>query len=373
MKRIIFILLSIILTIGPAASAQTANPDKPLKGKWDFRVTKIWAIEDAGDDVIGEVQNIRAAKDGRIYIADSKNCKIYIFSKEGKFISSFGSRGEGPGEIKHYSSGDQLFVLDNTIAFVERGRIQYFSLDGTFIKTIIIPIQLKPRTFVSEDVFVSAPPMIEDPRNKKAPIKLYNVKDRSEKIISEFQPFDKASDTRQNGGRQMTIGIIIGNITPLMFVKYRNGKIYYGMSNSYKITAADLKGKKFTFSVEDRKQKNVSRAYKKELAQGLGDIPGDMLKNILDNLPEKASFFQGIEIDKNGRIYVFVSDPDNRNLQAIDIFSAGGKYLYSAEIKVKEGSSIQNIYLRDNLLAAAVENEEANLEVAKYSIELPPL
>jgi hypothetical protein len=64
-----------------------------LKGNWDFQMKKIWEVEEAGSDVIGEVQNIRTAKDGRVYIADSKHCKIFIFSKEGKFISFFGKKG----------------------------------------------------------------------------------------------------------------------------------------------------------------------------------------------------------------------------------------------------------------------------------------
>jgi len=373
MKKIIFIVLLIILTI--PLLTQTRNPDKPLRGKWNFQMTKIWEIETAGNDVIAEVQNIRSAKDGRIYIVDSKNYKIYIFSKEGKFISSFGKRGEGPGEIKNYHSGDQLFVLNNTLIFADRARIHYFSLDGTFTKSVIIPARLKPRSFVSQDIFISAPATVADPRNKKAKINLYNITNQSETIISEFQPFEKATDSQEgSGGRRITIGIVIGNVTPLMFVKYRNGKIYYGKSDAYKIYVVDLKGKEITsFYMDGRKQKKVSKAYKKELANGLGDIPQDMLENILNGLPKNASFFQEIEIDKNGLIDVFVSDPDSKNLQAIDIFSPAGKYLYSSEIKVNEGNTIQNIYLKDDLLVIAADDEEGNLKVTKYSINLPVL
>jgi hypothetical protein len=78
-------------------------------------------------------------------------------------------------------------------------------------------------------------------------------------------------------------------------------------------------------------------------------------------------------IDKNGLIYVFVSDPDKNSLQALDIFSPEGKYLYSSELKVREGLSIYNIHLKDDLLVIATEDEEGELRIAKYLIKLPAL
>jgi hypothetical protein len=34
------------------------NPDKPLKGLWDFNPKKAWEIENAGDEVIGKIGQI---------------------------------------------------------------------------------------------------------------------------------------------------------------------------------------------------------------------------------------------------------------------------------------------------------------------------
>jgi hypothetical protein len=372
MRKIIFITLLIFFAF--FLFSQIKNPDRPLRGKWDFQVKNEWEIENAGNDVFGDIQNICSANDGRIYILDSKNFKIYIFNKEGEFISSFGRKGEGPGEIRNFRSGEQLFVVDNTIIYADRGRIHYFSLDGTYKKTCIVPTQLKPRTFVSEDAFISAPAYVIDQKNKSAKIKLYNIKDQTENTIADYRPFEKAKDTKESGGQRVTIGIVISNVTPLMYVKYRSSKVFYGMSDSYKINIVDLKGKKRDgFSVENRKQKNVSKKFKEELTKELGDIPQDMVKNILDGLPDKASFFQNIVIDRNGLIYVFVSDPDKTSLQALDIFSPEGKYLYSSEFKVKEGLSIYNIHLKDDLLVIAKEDEEGEFKVAKYWIKLPSL
>jgi hypothetical protein len=374
MKSII--VFSVLTILSASLFAQIKNPDKPLKGKWDFQLKKVWEIEDVGDDVFAEVQNIRAAKDGRIYIADSKNCKIYIINNEGAFISSFGRRGEGPGEIMNYGSGGQLFVVNDTIVFAEWGKLQYFSLDGKYRKTVLIPSNLKPRTFISEDVFISAPATvgIDASGNKKANITLYNIKDQSKKVISEFQPYEKATASTEVNGRRATVSIVISSITPMVVINYRKGKIYYGMSDFYRINVVSLKGKEIcSFHIDGRKRKDVSRAFKNDLARSLGDIPADVVKNIIDGLPKKASFFQGIKIDKNGLIYVLISDPGNETFLVIDIFSPLGKYLYSSELRPEQGRLIKwgDIYFDDDFLILTLEDEEGNLKVARYLIKLP--
>lgn len=176
MKKVVIAVMMILLTV--SMFSQTRNPDKPLKGKWDFGMKKMWELEKAGDDFFGIIQNIGSTEDGRIYLLDAKKFKIHIFSKEGTFISSFGKKGEGPGEIRNTQMGSQLYVVNNTIIYVDRNRLHYFSPDGTYRKTVTIPSRLRARSFVSEDEFISAPTLISDPRQKIAKIKLYNLKDK---------------------------------------------------------------------------------------------------------------------------------------------------------------------------------------------------
>lgn len=356
--------------------ADIRNPDKPLKGNWDFQIQKIWEIETAGNDTIGEVQNIVTAEDGRIYIADCKNFNIFIFSKDGKFISSFGSRGEGPGEIKKYGRGDQLFVVNDHIIFVDPGRIHYFSLEGEYRKTALIPFDLKPRAFISEDIFASAPLVLNDLNKSELNIILYNIKDKSEKIISKFLPFENGTKRKKIGNQRLTVSVKAANIIPQLMVITRNGRILYGMSDSYRINLLDLKGKEnFTFGIEGRKQDHVPEKFKKDLANDLQSIPQDMAKEIIDGIPRQITCFQWISLDKKGLIYVFVSAPDDTNIQAIDIFSPGGEYLYSSRIRVEEKFSIYPdvIYHKDDFLFLILEDEEGNQKVVKYSVKLPVL
>jgi hypothetical protein len=366
------ILVMLVFTLSAFLFTQVKNPDTPLKGKWDFKMEKTWEVEEAGNDVVGSVQNIGSADDGRVYILDSKNYKIYIFSPEGKFISSFGKKGEGPGEIKNFNSGDQLFVVNKHVLVADRSRISYFSLDGTFEKSVIYLTQMKPREFISDEAFISAPVNPDLLGGKTAKIKWYNVNDKSEKVIAEYQPFKNAAASDRGSGRTVTVVAVFSGVTPIMMVKYRNNRVYYGMCDTYTINRVDLKDKKTSsFSVEGREPREITPEIKKELAKGLGDIPQDLLEQIMDGLPKKASFYQDLVVDNRGFIYVFLANPTAKPIQGIDIFSPEGKYLYSSQLRFEEGSTIQAIYLRDNLLVIAVEDEEGTVKVVQYSIQLP--
>lgn len=370
MKLIVLVMM--VFTFTASLFSQVKNPDTPLKGRWDFHMEKTWEVEEAENDLFGSVQNIGSADDGRVYILDSKNYKIYIFSPEGKFISSFGKRGEGPGEIKNFEMGEQLFVVNQHIIVADRSRISYFSLDGTFEKSIVYSTQLKPREFISDEVLISAPVNPVLLGGKTAKIKWYNVKDHREKIIAQYEPFKEAAATERSPGRTVTITAVFSGVTPIMMVKYRNNQVYYGMCNTYTINRVDLKGKKtFSFSIEGREAQKITPAIKKELAKGLSDIPQDILERILDGLPKKASFYQDLSIDNRGFVYVFLANPTGAPIQDIDIFSPEGKYLYSSLLRAEEGNSIQVIYLLDNLLVIAVEDEEGTVKVAQYSVQLP--
>ncbi len=367
MKRLILILVLFLLVAMMAA--QVNNPDKPLKGKWNLQLKKVWQVDEAGQDSFAEVQAIRIGPAGRIFIQDRKNFKIYLFDEEGKFIKSFGKRGEGPGEIKRMRG---LQVVEDNIVAMDAGRVHFFDKNGKFVTTKLTPASLTARAFITADTFVSAPMILREGKKDPEKIVVYDLVNKSEKVITRYMPFKKALTSKRSGGNVMVVAVIVGGITPMMIVQYHQGIIYYGMSNSYEINMVDLNGKKLGgFSLKDRKANPVSMAFKKSLFSRGGNIPPDMLDRLIKGLPDEASFFSRLEVDKNGLIYVAVPNPEVRHVQGIDIFSAKGKYLYSTEIRLNEGDDIKGIAFSDDYIILAHENEDGDILVGKYSIKLP--
>lgn len=76
--------------------------------------------------------------DQRIYVADRKHGRIYVYSKnDRKKIAEFGQRGEGPGDIYGYIR--DIRTSNDTIYICTPGRVSTFTINGEFIEEFPVP------------------------------------------------------------------------------------------------------------------------------------------------------------------------------------------------------------------------------------------
>ncbi len=77
--------------------------------------------------------DLTVAPDGSIFVADSRENKIFKFDAQGRLVRSFGQKGQGPGDLN--APGD-LSVLDGKYLVVGHygtdRKISLFDLDGQF-------------------------------------------------------------------------------------------------------------------------------------------------------------------------------------------------------------------------------------------------
>ena len=103
--------------------------EKPLRAELVFKL---------GSDKVNEdfykLRSFTVDKNGQIYILDAGNSRIQCFSKEGKFLFSFGRQGQGPGELSNNASkikilsDGNIYVIDN-----RQRRINVYNLEGKFL------------------------------------------------------------------------------------------------------------------------------------------------------------------------------------------------------------------------------------------------
>ena len=366
-----WILIVLILFLLVIASPDVLNKDKPEHGEWDFKLQKVWEIGSAGDEVLGLPQGILVSDDGILYLSDEANRKDYIFGPAGNFVGSFAKRGEGPGEVQRH--GRFFFVVDKVI-IPDAGRLHYFTKQGEYLTTV--KKECEPHAFIDENRLIDAPlspVFLPDGRGK---ITLCDLQSGKDTVISEFSAFE--GGVARSGGT--VVDVIVPVFSPLMTIGYSENRLYWGMSDRYMIHVTDLDGKDITSFSVDRKKTRVSTRDKRDFFNK-GNMPADMLKQIVDSLPDEVTCFHRIEVH-NKLIFVFVPeiDLDNKILRTkqIDIFSPEGKYLYKAHLnfgksRVHLSSPLQNIVITNDFLYAVLQDEENNVLVAKYKISLPTL
>jgi hypothetical protein len=105
-------------------------------------------LQTHGAPLIGAVSKI-IPTDTSFYIFDSSIQKsIWVFNREGKFLSTIGLNGEGEGE---YSRPVDFILADEYVEVCDRGKssILKYSTSGEFIKEWKIPFMLQEMKFVS--------------------------------------------------------------------------------------------------------------------------------------------------------------------------------------------------------------------------------
>ena len=199
-KRLVYLVLFFLFPLSLMLYPQKIvnNEDKPLKGKWDFHMEKLWEIREVGSEIFANIGEMEADDRETLYVVDRKNFKVFIIDKNGKLVSSFGRRGEGPGEFKQLGS---CFLVNDQLVFPDRrsNKVHYFSKEGKFLKSVVIPGNLTPRVMVDENRLISVPYINwRDPKGKASGF-IYNIKDKSKKTLFQFSTYKKGMVLKTSG------------------------------------------------------------------------------------------------------------------------------------------------------------------------------
>jgi hypothetical protein len=364
---IIIILVCFLLAHGLYAE-EIKNTDKPAKGESTFDIKKVWEIDTAGEDPIGNIDDILISAKGDICCYDSKNMKYYLFDGNGKFFHAFGTRGEGPGEIKQpeeapiLKAGDKIVVQDVD-------RMHYFTWEGKYIKSVVNPKDRMPTLFLNEDEFIRAPLTILAAPDGIAKVTQINLVSGERKVLTEFTMFKGGALQSDRGSASMWAD----GLTPMFILGKIGSKLYYGVNDKYQVYISDMDGKvRGSFSLT-RQKTSVSEQEKIDFISraAQGQAPDDLIRKLAKQLPNQETYFSLIE-EHNGIIYLYIRKFFMKNTQQIDIFSPEGKYLYKKIIKVEPKYKIGCMPVIDkDYLYLALEDEDGEITLSKYQITLP--
>ncbi len=370
MKKISALLAAVVFCFNILTAGNLVeNKDKPLKGEWDFNPRQVWAVAEAGDDIPVRVGAIQADDDGKIYILEVKMAKILVFAADGKFLFSFGRRGEGPGEFK---TAFNFFLFKDRLIVPDGGRFHIFNKNGVFSRSIFAGSMIFPRAFVDETRFVYVKETLVD-KPAASSLEIFDLDKKEGKHILDLPVEEKL--TASSGG--MVIMLKDSTTTPGIVLAHRDNHLFFGKSDKYRIRKTDLAGKEiFSFTLEGRKRRKITPAYKRKRFENVmvnnARMPETMIDQMVKSIPDEAPFFNRIIVEKSGLIYIFVADPVNESSQEIDIFSPTGKYLYHAKFKAPDNYTIKSgPTFKNNELYLFAEDEEGEGKLLKLTVNMP--
>jgi hypothetical protein len=363
-KHRVFVILILTSTLFFSCGS---NPNVPRHGNWDFALQKVWEIDRIGDELLARPGEPRVGEDGTLYFHDFINKLSYIVDRDGRFVGTFGKKGDAEGEVSWYIN---CFTTENGVVIGAPDKLHFYTRTGEFIKAAPNDLFARfPLTFINENEFLVAPGALPDAPNGQAVITYVNLTAGEEKIFDEL-PLT-ANETAGTGG-----GVVVG-LTPQLKMGYNPdaGRLYYGKNNEYAIYIADLDGNRLkTFGLEREKVRITDDDKRAHFEYH--NIPQERIDAIIGRLPNELAYYHRIQVN-DGYVFVFAVNSLGPRItrQQIDVFSLDGVYLYRGELRFPGNLHIygntENLQIRDNFLYAVLEDEAGRKTIVKYRMALP--
>ncbi len=256
--------------------------------------------------------------DGQIYILDSGNHRIQIFSPKGKYLATLGRFGQGPGEFQHPSSID--IDSDGYLVILDRwnNRIQVLSPEGKADRTT---------------------PLISDRIGKVRCIKpdlmaiggwtgmgWVRAKDREPPKL--MQILDLEGNVRKEFGEMIDFGNKLGTwwANWLFFDVDREGYFFLSFERQNRVEKYSPEGR-LLWKADRMLNYSMKPKYEHGIhTRAIGKAPG----------PPQASM--GIAVDEKGRVWVVTLNRQWKKEEQTEIIATVG-----GQKKMKPGKEIKKM------------------------------
>ena len=306
-------------------------------------------IEDIGFVDIGHFD---IDSEGNIYIVTTsfKDKFVFKFDNKGKYISSFGRTGQGPGEVQYVlffeiDSRDRIIISDPW-----RKKVYFFNNEGRLIEGIsyapdfseMFPLENGKYLFIRYFTNMENQGFFES-------LRICNSD------FEERKELDASFTSRSP--RRIRVS------SPIFEWKVSGGKIYsVNEQRGYEILVYDLEGTLI---------RKIRREYDPL------DYPEDLKKRYLErsgtsrkiDFPEKLSPIQSFFADDEGRIFVMTYEKgENPGEHVFDIYNSDGVFIQRKNLNVLKNWDMQARAKKGRLYCVR-EKESGYKELAVYRMK----
>jgi len=145
--RYFFAVISIVFVLGCSPEPEKAvievkegvtyvcNPRMHISEQRLIKET-VFKSDDNSEFVFAEVSDIKEGPNGEVFIVDQQDNKIGVFSYDGEYLTSFGGKGEGPGEFEGVDCLDFFNDGNILISDVQNLRFQIFDSEYIYLDSV---------------------------------------------------------------------------------------------------------------------------------------------------------------------------------------------------------------------------------------------
>lgn len=310
-----------------------------------------------------DIVAFRVDSESNIYCTSSKNIDYYVFKfdKNGRFVKSFGRRGQGPGEVHRGGSLNINSKDEIEIYQVMPNVISFFNKDGIFIREMSLDSGFtRAMTLENGNYLVFGPAQVVDPSSESGvhtPLRLLDSE------FKEIVELDRRLTPDPANAKKM-------KFTEHIFQwRISDGKIFAGNEErGYEILVYDLKGKLIRKIKKEYKPVKLPEEIKQKFVKSM--------KFFADRVyfPDHLGPFQSIFTDEKGRLLVATYEKGTSPGEYIhDIFNPDGIFIcrksfnHSAESKYGSNISLPAL-ARNNRLYCLQESESGFRRLQVYNM-----
>ena len=295
-----------------------SNPGFPKEGTIRYIMEEelsIGVMEGDEEYMLNMPQEIKIDKDGNMYVLDWGDTCINVYDEKGIYLRTIGRKGQGPGEFDtpaYYdiSPDGRVFIMDTrnrrvVIFGVEGEYLGGFRLEGFYLG---MNTDVQNRMYFEKEIRKESSedlPVTKDLQELKVTNQIIRCRpDGSDRFVfGEFEGEKDRTRKTETGGT-----MTIGSQYNIVWEVSRDGMLYEGLNNEYKINV---------FNPDGTKVMTFSREYEPVLlVRRMDDM---VVKNLMPAYDPR----KGFEFDGKGNIWVgFYSEDLDEHVY--DVFSPDG-------------------------------------------------
>jgi len=319
------------------------SKDPALSLKLDFA---LGGPDATGDSAFNQIRTAAIGDDGSIYVLDGKESHVKIFDAAGKYVKTFGRKGQGPGELSSpLAISINRAKKEIMIPEISR-RLSFFSLDGSFIRNQSMKETWGLRARVDSKGNIVIQEAVQDPKDPRYVTKKF---DSDLKLLAELAK--SPAPTAQV-------------FNPLMAVSYwtidKDDNVVYGYPKTYEI---DIFGPSHSIVRKILKDYDSVEITEEEKEAERKDIASAGVGNMKLEFDKAHPAFRRFFLSDLGHIFVETWEKTKDGKTVHDIFDAEGRFLSRMAL------ALNGIEIRNGKYYALEEDADGYQSLKRYSVE----